>query len=217
MLKDPSQFKLIGNPRLARKDSIAKTDGSAIFTQDVKLPGMLVAVPAHPTRFGATVRSFDATRARAIAGVVDVVQFPGSARYFGGVAVLAKNTWVAKQGRDALTIDWDESQAYRQSSMDISAQFRALAEQPGALVKNDGDTVAALAGSAKLIEADYEFPYLAHASMEPLNCVVRLGDARCEIWNGEQMHTADQAAIAALLQIEPSQVEITQLYAGGSF
>ncbi|MFI4868049.1 MAG: molybdopterin cofactor-binding domain-containing protein [Steroidobacterales bacterium] len=216
-LKNPAEFKLIGNPRLPRKDSAAKTNGSAVFTQDFKLPGMLVAVPAHPPRFGATVGSFDAGRARAIAGVVDVVQFPGSSTSFGGVAVLARNTWVAKQGRDALTIQWDESQAFGQSSADILTQYRSLADQPGALVKNEGDTAAALAAGAKLIEADYEFPYLAHASMEPLNCLVRLSDGRCEIWNGEQMHTADQAAVARLLDLKPEQVEITQLYAGGSF
>ena len=216
-LKDPSQFKLIGNPSLPRKDGFAKTNGSAIFTQDFKLPGMLVAVPAHPPRFGATVQSVDASRAKAIAGVLDVVQFPGSSSSFGGVAVLARNTWVAKQGRDALTIQWDESQAFRQSSADILSSYRSLAEQPGALVKNEGDTAAALAAGAKVLDADYEFPYLAHASMEPLNCLVRLGEARCELWNGEQMHTADQAAVARLLDLKPEQVEITQLYAGGSF
>jgi isoquinoline 1-oxidoreductase beta subunit len=216
-LKDPSQFKLIGRPQLARKDSVAKTEGSAIFTQDIKLPGMLVAVPAHPPRFGATLKSFDAERARAIQGVVDVVPFPGTSRYFGGVAVLAKNTWIAKQGRDALSIEWDESQAYTHSSADIWAQYRSLALQPGALVKAEGDTDAALSQSSQVIEADYEFPYLAHASMEPLNCVVRLSEGRCEIWNGEQMHTADQAAIAKLLDIDAAQIAITQLYAGGSF
>lgn len=216
-LKDPSQFKLIGNPRVHRKDSVAKTQGSAQFTQDLKLPGMLVAVPAHPSRFGATVKSFDATQARAIPGVVDVVQFGGSPTRFGGVAVLARNTWIARKGRDALTIEWDESQAFRQSSADIATHYRSLADQPGALVTNDGDTAAAFTQASKVLEADYEFPYLAHASMEPLNCVVRLGDALCEIWNGEQMHTADQAAIANLLDLKPEQVEITQLYAGGSF
>jgi len=216
-LKQPSQFKLIGKPRLSRRDSAAKTDGSALFTQDIKLPGMLVAVAAHPPRFGGQVKSFDASRAKAIPGVVDVVQFAAGPGHFGGVAVLAQNTWIARRGRDALDIQWDDSAAYRGDSGDIAAYYRSLAEQPGAIVKNEGDVASALAGAAQLVTADYEFPFLAHAAMEPMNCLVRLGDERCEIWNGEQMHTGDQAAIAQLLSLKPEQVEITQLYAGGSF
>ncbi len=216
-LKDPAHFKLIGNPHLPRKDSASKTNGTAIFTQDIRLPDMLVAVAAHPTRFGSTVKSFDATRAKAVAGVIDVVQFPGGTGYFGGVAVLAKNTWIAKQGRDALQIEWDESHAYRQSSADILAGYRALAGQPGTLARNEGDTGAAFAPDVRVIEAEFEFPFLAHAAMEPLNCLVHLSEGRCQIWNGEQMQTGDQAALAKLLGLEPGQVEIHQLYAGGSF
>jgi isoquinoline 1-oxidoreductase beta subunit len=130
-LKDPSQFKLIGNAQLRRKDSSSKTEGSATFTQDVKLPDMLVAVPAHPPRFGATVKSFDASAAKAVPGVVAVVQFPGGTSRFEGVAVLAKNTWVAKKGRDALKIEWDDSQAFKLGTAEIFAKYRQLAGQPG--------------------------------------------------------------------------------------
>ena len=243
-LKDPAQFKLIGNPWLRREDSHAKTNGSALFTQDLKLPGMLVALAAHPKRFGATVKSFDATAARAIDGVVDVVPFAGGAHYFSGVAVLAKNTWIAQRGRDALTIEWDESQASRPDSAQILARYRMLALSPGKLARSSGEASATNATSATsaasatnatsatsatsaasaasiddttLLESQYEVPYLAHAAMEPMNCLVQLTKSGMSIWNGEQLQTADQASAAALMGITPEQVQITQLYAGGSF
>ena len=209
-LKDPSQFVYIGK-RFPRTDSRAKVNGSAIFTQDVRLPGMLVAVVAHPPRFGARVKSFDAARAKAIKGVVDAVAIPT------GVAVLAPDFWTAKRGRDALAIEWDETQAFRASSEDILAQYRELADKPGAVARNDGDAAKALAGAAKRLDADFEFPYLAHAPMEPLNCVVALGADGCEIWNGEQAQTSDQHAVAGVLGIKPEQVKINMLYAGGSY
>lgn len=217
VLKKPAQFRLIGQQRLPRKDNSDKTDGSAQFTQDVRLPDMLVAVVAHPPRFGATLKRFDAAKARAIKGVVDVVAFDGGRGRFGGVAVLSANTWIAKQGRDALQIEWDDSRASTTSSEALLAQYRTLAGKPGAVARHDGDVDAALAKAAKVIEADYEFPYLAHAAMEPLNCVVQLSDGGCEIWNGEQFHTGDQGAVAAYLGLKPEQVTIHQLYAGGSF
>ena len=117
-LKSPADFRLIGR-HVARKDSPAKTDGSAVFTQDVSLPGMLVAVVAHPPKFGARVKSFDANRARALPGVVDVVAIPQ------GVAVLASDTWSAKLGRDALSVEWDESQAFKLGSEEIFARYHA--------------------------------------------------------------------------------------------
>ncbi|MGH8255392.1 MAG: molybdopterin cofactor-binding domain-containing protein [Steroidobacteraceae bacterium] len=216
-LKDPTQFKLIGNPRLRRKDTHAKTNGSALFTQDLKLPGMLVALAAHPQRFGATVKSFDATAAKAIDGVVDVVQFGGTAHYFGGVAVLAKNTWIALRGREALSIQWDESQAVRPDSAQILARYRTLAQSPGALARSVGDPATVPIDETTTLEAQFEVPYLAHAAMEPMNCLVELTDAGASIWNGEQLQTPDQIAVAALIGIKPTQVRITQLYAGGSF
>jgi len=216
-LKDPKDFKLIGKQSLRRKDSVAKTNGSAVFTQDYKLPGMLVAVVAHPQRWGATVKSVDDSKARAVADVVEIVQFSGEGQFFSGVAVLAKNTWAARQGRDALIIEWDESKAFRLGSEEILAKYKDLAGKPGAVARNDGDAAKALAQPAKLIEAEYEIPYLAHSAMEPLNCLVKLGDGTCEIWNGEQFQTPDQASIAALLKIAPDKIKLNQLYAGGSF
>jgi len=209
-LKDPKDFRLIGK-KANRKDSADKTNGKARFTQDVQLPGMLVAVVAHPPRFGAKVKSFDASRAKAVKGVVNVVQIPN------GVAVLARDTWSAKKGRDALAVTWDESAAFKLSSADIMARYKELAKTPGAVARQDGDVDQAFAKATKVVKASYDFPYLAHAAMEPMNCVIRLTNEGCEVWNGEQLHTGDQHALAQLLGIKPEQVNIHMLYAGGSF
>lgn len=209
-LKEPKDFQLIGK-RLPRKDSRVKVNGTAQFTIDVKLPGMLTAVVSHPPRFGAKVRSFDAAKARAVKGVADVVQIPT------GVAVLATDFWAAKQGRDALAVTWDFSGAEQRSSNAILASYKELAGKPGASARAVGDAAAAIQKSAKVLRAAFEFPYLAHAAMEPMNCVVRLGNGECEIWNGEQMQTGDQHAVAAALKLKPEQVRINMLYAGGSF
>lgn len=209
-LKDPAEFRLIGR-QASRRDSKAKTDGSARFTQDVFLPGMLVAVVAHPPTFGATVKSFDAGKAKAVKGVVDVVRIPQ------GVAVLATDTWSAKLGRDALSVDWDESAAFKLGTDEILARYQALAKTPGAVATQVGEFDKARAGAARVVSAAYDFPYLAHAAMEPMNCVIRLGADGCEVWNGEQMQTVDQHALAKLFGLPPEQVKINMLFAGGSF
>ncbi len=209
-LKDPKDFKLVGK-KAPRKDSAEKINGSARFTQDVHLPDMLTAVVAHPPRFGATVKSFDAAQAKAVKGVVDVVAIPT------GVAVLAKDTWSAKLGRDALQIQWDESNAFKLGTDAIFARYHELAKSPGAVARKEGDPETAFAAPARVLRAAYDFPYLAHAAMEPLNCVVRLTRDGCEIWNGEQMQTVDQMKVAALLGLKPEQVTLHMLYAGGSF
>jgi len=210
LLKDRGEFRLIGK-RLARKDSPGKIDGSAVFTLDVQLPDMRTAVVAHPPRFGARVRAFDAAAAKAVAGVEHVVQIPS------GVAVVGRDFWSAKRGRDALQVEWDESAAFTLSSGQILEQYRALAAEPGAVARNEGDAAAALTKAAKVLEAEYSVPYLAHAAMEPMDCVARIDASGCEIWNGEQMQTGDQHAVAGVLGIEPEQVRIHMLYAGGSF
>ncbi|MBL8269936.1 xanthine dehydrogenase family protein molybdopterin-binding subunit, partial [Steroidobacter sp.] len=212
--KDPSTYNRIGKSA-PRVDSKAKSTGIATYTQDLKLPGMLTAVVAHPPRFGGKVKSFDASKAKAIKGVKSVVAFETAAR--SGVAVVATNFWAAKQGRDALSIEWDESGAFKQSSDELLAEYRELTKKPGDVAKNEGDVEKAFASAAKTLEATYEFPYLAHATMEPMNCVVKLGQGSCEIWNGEQFQTADQMAVSKMLGIAPSDVKINQLYAGGSF
>ena len=209
-LKDPKDFRLIGK-RAPRKDSAAKTDGSAQFTQDVHLPGMLVAVVAHAPRFGGQVKAFDASRAKAVKGVVDVVAIPG------GVAVLARDTWSARKGRDALGVEWDDSAAFKLGSDEILARYRELAARPGLVARSDGDTAGAFAGAARVVSASYDFPYLAHAAMEPMNCVVQRTDDGLEVWNGEQFQTVDQATLAAMFGLPPEKVKINMLYAGGSF
>ncbi|MCB4358262.1 xanthine dehydrogenase family protein molybdopterin-binding subunit [Quatrionicoccus australiensis] len=209
-LKDPKDFKLIGKTA-KRRDSADKTNGTAKFTQDVQLPGMLVAVVAHPPQFGATVKAFDASKTRAIKGVVDVVQIPQ------GVAVLAKDTWSAKLGRDALLVTWDDSAAFKLGSDEILARYKELAKTPGLVARKEGDVAAAFAAPAKVVRASYDFPYLAHAAMEPMNCVIQLKPDACEVWNGEQFQTVDQGNLAHLLGLKPEQVKLNMLYAGGSF
>ncbi|MBL0282448.1 MAG: xanthine dehydrogenase family protein molybdopterin-binding subunit [Zoogloea sp.] len=209
-LKDPKDFRLIGK-HASRKDSFAKTNGSAQFTQDVHLPGMLVAVVARSPRFGGKPKSFDAGKARAIKGVVDVVAIPG------GVAVLAKDTWTAKKGRDALSVEWDDSAAFKLGTDEMLARYQALGQTPGLVARKDGDANAALAGAAKVLGASYDFPYLAHAAMEPMNCVIQRTADGLEVWNGEQFHTVDQGALAAMFGIPVDKVNIHTLYAGGSF
>ncbi|HEV2431601.1 MAG TPA: xanthine dehydrogenase family protein molybdopterin-binding subunit, partial [Burkholderiales bacterium] len=213
-LKDPKDFVYIGKPA-RRTDARAKSNGTALFTQDVKLPGMLTAVVLHPPRFGAKLKSFDPAKAKAVKGVQEVVAF--STPETNGVAVLAKDYWTAKNGRDALVAEWDESAAFKMSSSDILAEYKKLAATPGVQARKEGDVESALKSSVRTIEASYEFPYLAHAALEPMNCVVKLDNQSCEIWNGEQFQTMDQATVAQLLGLKPEQVKLNQLYAGGSF
>jgi isoquinoline 1-oxidoreductase subunit beta len=214
-LKDPKDFVYIGKAAPTRTDAHAKSTGSAIFTQDVKLPGMLTAVVLHPPRYGAKLARFDASKAKEIPGVLDVVAFSTPAT--NGVAVLAKDYWTAKRGRDALVAEWDETGAFRLGSAEIMAEYKRLAVTPGTVAHKQGDVEAALGGAARRLAAAYEFPFLAHASMEPMNCVVALGPQGCEVWNGEQFQTADQMVIGQLLALRPEQVKLNMLYAGGSF
>lgn len=209
-LKQPSEFRLIGHV-IPRVDASAKTNGTAQFTLDVAFPGMLVALLQRPPRFGATVKSFDATAAKAVPGVVSVVQVPR------GVAVVATGFWPAKQGRDALKVEWDDSHAEQRSSDAIMREYRQLAGQPGTSARKDGDANAAIAGAARKLSASYEFPYLAHAPMEPLDAVVKLTADSCEIWAGDQFQTVDQGNAARVAGLKPEQVKIHTLYAGGSF
>lgn len=209
-LKQPAEFRLIGH-RIPRVDAAPKSNGTAQFTLDVAFPGMLVALLQRPPRFGATVKSFDASGAKAVPGVVSVVQVPR------GVAVVATGFWPAKQGRDALKVEWDDTHAEKRGSDAILREYRQLANQPGAPARTDGDAGAAIAGAARKLSATYEFPYLAHAPMEPLDAVVKLTPDGCEIWAGDQFQTIDQANAAQVAGLKPEQVKIHTLYAGGSF
>lgn len=209
-LKEPDEFRLIGT-HVPRKDSPAKINGSAIFTQDVRLPGTLTALVAHPPRFGTRVKSYDANQARQVKGVVDVVEIPS------GVAVLAEDFWSAKKGRDALQVEWDESEAFKFGSDELMARYRELADKPGLVAYSEGDAASALQAAWKTVQAEFAFPYLAHAALEPMDCVMRLTGDGCEIWNGEQYQTPDQQAVANVLGLKPEQVKIHMLFAGGSF
>ncbi|NBU29786.1 MAG: xanthine dehydrogenase family protein molybdopterin-binding subunit, partial [Caulobacteraceae bacterium] len=183
-LKDPKTFTLIGSQRVRRKDSVAKSNGTAVFTLDVKEEGLLTAMVAHAPRFGATVASFDDAAARKVAGVVDVFKIPT------GVAVVAKNTWAARQGREALKVTWDESKVEARGSDAILADFKKVAAGQGpADVKwtpfeTKGDPAAVTDG--ELFEATYDFPFLAHATMEPMNCVARVKGNNAHLTFGSQ-------------------------------
>ena len=209
-LKTADEFVYIGKsfPRL---DSLQKTTGARIYTQDVQLPGMLVATLARSPRFGGTVQSVDDKAARAVKGVVDVVQTPH------GVAVLATSTYAAIKGRDQLAVSWDDSKADMRGTDALVAEYKALADKPGLVARNEGDATAALAKADKVIEADYIFPFLAHAPMEPMNCVMQFKDGRATLWTGSQLQTVDQNVTAAILGIKPEDVVINTLWAGGSF
>lgn len=209
-LKTPDKFVYIGKS-FARVDSPAKSTGAAVFTIDLQLDGALTAVIARPTKFGATVASFDATAAEKTAGVVKVLKVPQ------GIAVLAKNTWAALKGRDALAITWDDSKAEKRSTADIAREFKALLDKPGAIARKDGDAEAALAKAHKVISVDFEFPYLAHATMETLDCVVRYDGSSAEIWTGSQLQTVDHGTACSVLGLKPEAVKLNTMWAGGSF
>jgi isoquinoline 1-oxidoreductase beta subunit len=200
-LKDAKDFRHIGKPT-GRLDARAKSTGKQQFGIDFALPGMKVAVVARPPVFGAKVRSLDASKARAIKGVVDVVEVAvGSGGR--GVAVIADGYWPAKQGRDALVVDWDTGAVDKLDSSRQLHDYRALAAEP------------ALATTS--ISAVYEFPYLAHAPMEPINCVVDLGADRCTVWAGVQFQTFDQTAVAAAAGLKLTQVTLNTMMSGGGF
>jgi len=209
-LKDPKDFVYIGKD-VRRTDSRAKSNGTARFTQDVKLPDMLTALVLHAPRFGQKVAKVDSSAVNSIPGVRYVVEIPT------GVAVIATTFWAAKKGRDALKVEWDPSTGSKASSEQLIADYRKLAATPGKPAKKVGDAEAAVASGARKLEATYEFPFLAHAAMEPMNCVVKLTRESCEIWNGEQFQTGDQFAIAKYTGLKPEQVKLNMMYAGGSF
>jgi isoquinoline 1-oxidoreductase beta subunit len=215
-LKNPKDFTLIGTQKVRRKDVRLKSTGTAQYTQDVHLEGQLTAMVAHAPQFGAMVNSFDASAARKIPGVVDVFQIPS------GVAVTAHDTWAARQGRDALKVVWDNSKAETRSSPAILASYADLAAgriSPPKGVKwqaFESKAGAAPAGG-RVIEARYDFPFLAHAPMEPMNCVAQVGKGPVKLTFGSQIPTVDQINTAMIVGALPGSVEIETLFAGGSF
>ena len=212
-LKDVKDFRIIGKP-VKRLDARVKSTGEQQFGMDFKPAGSKVALVARPPVFGARVAKFDASKAKAIQGVIDVLEVPLD-RGGRGLVVIADGYWPAKQGRDALQIEWDSSAVEKISSEKQLAEYRALAQTPGLSVRK-ADT-SALAAAPKKISAVYEFPYLAHAPMEPLNCVVDLQPDACTVWAGTQFQTIDHGAIAATSGLKPQQVTLHTMMAGGGF
>ncbi len=209
-LKDPSRWKLVGKA-VRRLDSPEKITGQARFGIDVQFPGLRTALVERAPVFGATVKSFDATRALAVPGVEQVVQVPS------GIAVVASHFWSARTGREALRVEWDLGPGAALDSRQLTASYRALAHTPGTVASEKGDCDAALSGAARRLEAEYDVPYLAHAPMEPLNCTVKLEGDRCEIWTGTQFQTNEQAAAARIAGIPPQNVIIHTPFLGGGF
>jgi len=212
-LKPASAWTQIGNEADRRHDSAPKTNGTHDFTIDVKVPGMLTAVMIHPPRFGGTVKSFDAAKAKAMPGVVDVVAVPR------GVAVVADHMWAALSARDEVTVEWDESKAEKRGSDQIISEYKDLAKgTPKAMARNDGDAAGAMAGAAKVLEAEYTFPYLAHAAMEPLNAIARMNaDGTLDLWGGHQMPDFYQFVASKIAGIKPPQVRMHVMKTGGGF
>ena len=212
-LKNPKEFRIIGRPT-TRLDARAKSSGRQDFGIDVRLPGQLTAVVAHPPVFGARLASMDDSAARAIKGVKAVLRVPLD-RGAEGVAIVADGYWPAKQGRDALKLQWDTASVEKVDSERLLAQYREMASQPGPR-KFDAD-MAPLANAPRQLEAEFVFPYLAHAPMEPLNCTVQLSDGRAELWVGTQCPGLDGVAVARVLGLKPEQVTMHVQMAGGGF
>ena len=209
-LKDPKDFTIIGKS-MQRLDTPSKTNGTAQFGLDVYIPGMLTAVVARSPVFGGKVSSFNGDKAKAVPGVVNVLEVPS------GIAVIANGFWPAKLGREKLDIVWDEGPGGQISTVGMREKYAALSKNPGTVARKVGDPATALAGAAKTITAEYEVPYLSHSMMEPLNTVVDLHDDHCEIWTGTQFQTGDRAAAAAVAGLKPEQVDLHTTLLGGGF
>jgi isoquinoline 1-oxidoreductase subunit beta len=209
-LKNPKDFTLVGKPT-RRLDTPSKTNGTAQFGLDVIVPGMLTAVVARPPVFGGKVAKLDATEALKVPGVKAVQQIPS------GVAVIAGHFWPAKLGRDKLAVEWDLGPNAGLSTEKMLRDFSETSMKPGVIAKKTGDPEAALKTAAKTITAEYDVPYLAHAMMEPLNCVVDLRSDSCEIWTGTQFETVDRANAAQAAALPPDRVLIHTTLLGGGF
>ena len=209
-LKDPKTFTLMGT-NVPRLDIPEKVNGSAVFGMDVKLPGLLTARVVRCPVFGGTVASFNGNKAKAIPGVKHVVQISN------GVAVVADNYWTASKGAQALEIAWDEGKLATLSSADIMKRYADLAKQPGKVARNQGDVDAALASSPKKLERVFEAPFLAHATMEPMNCTADVKANSCDVYVPTQAQTASHNAAIAASKLPADKVKIHTTYLGGGF
>ena len=209
-LKDPQEFRIIGT-RVKRLDTPWKVDGSGVFGIDVRLPGMLFAAVARCPVFGGAAARYDDAKAKAVPGVREVVPIEQ------GVAVVATNTWAAMKGRDALEITWDEGPTAAVSSESIRREFERLARGRGAVARSEGDVERALARAARRVEAVYEVPYLAHATMEPMNCTAHVRPDGCDVWVPTQFQTVTQQVAAGIAGLTPEQVNVHTTLLGGGF
>jgi isoquinoline 1-oxidoreductase beta subunit len=218
-LKNPDNFTIIGTSR-PRADVPEKVDGRALFGIDVRVPGMLYAVVARCPTFGGKAAKFDATKTKAIPGVRHVVEIeavgPG-AHTAGGIAVVADTTALAIQGRDALEIEWDRGPHAKETSESLRQEFQSLVAQPGKVILKEGDADAALSGAAKKIEAAYELPFLAHATMEPMNCTVDIRADRAEAWAPTQGPDWIRDVVAQIAGMPPNKVIVHTILMGGAF
>jgi isoquinoline 1-oxidoreductase subunit beta len=209
-LKDAKDYKYIGKPT-KRIDSKEKVTGVAGFGIDVRRPKMLHAVVARSPVFGGKVKSFDGTKAKAVSGVKEVVQVST------GIAVVADNTWSAMEGRKALEIQWDEGVNAKNSSAEIRKLYQTRLEQTGVIARKDGDAETAMGGAVKRVEAVYEVPFLAHATMEPMNCSADVRADGCDIYAPTQFQTFVQINGAKISGLKPEQVRVHTTYLGGGF
>jgi len=218
-LKDEADFQLIGHA-MPRVDIPSKVNGSAVFGLDVRVPGMLFAVVARCPTFGGKHAHFDATKAKAVPGVKQVFEIPALGRDMftaGGVAVVADSTWAAMQGREALQIQWDNGAAAAESTNTLHTALHAGAGKPGKRVRNDGDVDAVLSNGTKQVEATYEFPFLAHATMEPMNITVHARSGEAEVWAPTQSPDWVQRTVAKILDFKPEKVVVHTTFMGGGF
>ena len=209
-LKDPKDFKLIGTPA-KRVDAPAKVDGTAQFGIDVRLAGMKVATVAACPVFGGKLASVDDAKAKAIPGVRQIVRLEDA------VAVVADHMWAAKQGLAALDIRWDDGPIAGLATADIVRALAEASQKPGVVARAEGDAAAALAGADRKIEAVYELPFLAHATLEPVNCTVHVRPDGCDLWLGTQVPTFTQTAAAKLTGLPRGKVRVHNHLLGGGF
>jgi isoquinoline 1-oxidoreductase beta subunit len=218
-LKNPANFRLVGLS-VPRSDIPEKVDGRGKFGMDVRVPGMLYAVVARCPVFEGKIRTFDATKAKAVPGVRQVVEIPaiGPAAFTaGGISVIAESTWAALQGRRALAIEWDLGPGANFDSMTLRKQFGELSLHPGKPIRDDGDADTALAGAAKKVEAVYELPFLCHAPMEPMNCTVYIRPESAEVWVPTQAPAWNRDVVAHIAGLPPHKVTVHPMLAGGGF
>ncbi|HWO00502.1 MAG TPA: xanthine dehydrogenase family protein molybdopterin-binding subunit [Blastocatellia bacterium] len=231
-VKDAKDFRILGKPT-PRKDTPPKVDGSAVYGMDVRVPGMLYGAIAHCPVLGGEVKSFDASKAKAIKGVRDVIEIKrtelvhqfsyeasgkGHSNYTrSGIAVVADSTWAAIQGRKALAVTWDEGSNGAVNSAGLRENLAKLADTPGTVIRNDGDAAKALDQAAKKVTAEYEVPFLAHATMEPVNCTAHVTDKGCEIWAPTQIPNAAAVSIAKALNLPNESVKVHVTFLGGGF